>query len=178
MNPKDRPNISIYIAMSIDGYIARKDGNLDWLYYGHTGDEDYGFKNFIQSVDAIVLGKNTYEVVSSFDPWPYEGKRVIVLSNTLKEVKKEAELFCGKLEDLASQLHNEGIKQVWVDGGITASKFLEAGLVDTITISIIAMVLGSGVPLFSTMDKEHTCRLTSSQSYPSGLVQLKYEVVK
>ncbi len=171
-----RPKISIYIATSIDGYIARKDGNLDWLQYGHTGNEDYGFKNFINSIDALILGRNTYEVVSDFDEWPYKGKRVIVLSNTLNDARKEAELFRGQLADLTSMLHSEGIKRVWVDGGITVSKFLEAGLVDDITISVIAMVLGSGIPLFSTMNREHKCRLISTQSYPSGLVQLKYEV--
>ncbi len=173
-----RPKISIYIAASIDGYIARKDGGLDWLEYGHVGDEDYGFKKFINGIDALVLGRNTYDVVSGFGEWPYKGKRVIVLSNTLKEVRKEAELFCGQLADLASVLHSEGIKHVWVDGGITVSKFLESGLVDDITISVIATVLGSGIPLFSTMNREHKCHLVSTQSYPSGLVQLKYEVVK
>lgn len=173
-----RPKISIYIATSIDGYIARKNGSLDWLEYGHTGDEDYGFKKFIGSVDALVLGRNTYEVVSSFDKWPYEGKKVMVLSNTLHDVRKEAELFCGQLTDLTSMLHSKGIKHVWVDGGVTVSKFLEAGLVDDITISIIAMVLGSGIPLFNTMNREHKCHFISAQSYPSGLVQLKYEVVK
>lgn len=172
-----RPKISIYIATSIDGYIARKNGGLDWLEYGHTGDEDYGFKKFIGSVDALVLGRNTYEVVASFDKWPYEGKKVMVLSNTLNDVRKEAELFCGQLTDLTSMLHSEGIKHVWVDGGITVSKFLEAGLVDYITISVIATVLGSGIPLFSTMSREHKCHLLSSQSYPSGLVQLNYEVL-
>ena len=176
MTKKNHPQISIYIAMSIDGYIARKNGGLDWLEYGHTGDEDYGFKKFIGSVDALVLGRNTYEVVSGFDKWPYEGKKVIVLSNTLNVVRKEVELFCGQLTDLASMLHSEGIKRVWVDGGTTVSRFLEAGLVDDITISIIAMVLGSGIPLFNTMNREHKCRLISTQSYPSGLVQLKYEV--
>lgn len=173
-----RPKVSVYIATSIDGYIARNDGNLDWLHYGHTGDEDYGFKKFINSIDALILGRKTYEVVSAFDEWPYKGKRVIVLSNTLNEVRKEAELFSGRLTDLLSKLHNENVSHVWVDGGITASKFLEAGLVDELTISVIAMVLGFGIPLFSKMNTEHKCRLVSSHSYPSGLVQLKYEVIK
>lgn len=177
MIQKRRPKISIYIAMSIDGYIARKNGGLNWLEYGHTGDEDYGFKTFIKNIDVLVLGKNTYEVVSKFDKWPYEGKRVIVLSKTLKEVRKEAELFCGQLTDLVSILYSDNSKHIWVDGGITVSKFLEAGLVDEITVSIIAIVLGSGIPLFNPMDNEHKCRLLSTQSYPSGLVQLKYEVV-
>lgn len=173
-----RPKISIYIATSIDGYIARKDGELDWLQYGHEGDEDYGFKKFIQSIDALILGRKTYQVVSGFDEWPYKGKRVIVLSHTLKEVRKEAELFSGQLTDLLSKLHSENIRHVWVDGGVTASKFLEAGLVDELTISIIAMILGSGIPLFSVMNREHKCRLISTQSFPSGLVQLKYELIK
>lgn len=172
------PKISIYIAVSIDGYIARKDGGLDWLEYGHTGDEDYGFKKFINSIDALILGRNTYEVVCAFGEWPYKGKRVIVLSDTLKEVREEAELFCGQLTNLVSMLHSKGIKHVWIDGGITVSKFLELGLVDEITISVIATILGSGIPLFNVMNREHRCRLLSTQSYPSGLVQLKYEVVK
>ncbi len=178
MKQSERPKISIYIAMSIDGYIARKDGGLDWLEYGHTGDEDYGFKKFMNSIDALILGRNTYEVVSGFDKWPYEGKRVTVLSNTLKAVRKESELFCGPLTQLASKLHSEGVKHAWVDGGITASKFLESGLVDEVTISIIAMTLGAGIPLFSKMSSEHKYRLLSTQSYPSGLVQLKYQVIQ
>lgn len=178
MIQKNRPKISIYIAMSIDGYIARKDGNLDWLEYGHTGSEDYGFKKFINSIDTLILGRNTYQVVSGFEEWPYKGKKVIVLSNTLKVVRKEAELFCGQLPDLLSKLHSENIRHIWVDGGITASKFLETGLVDELTISIIPMVLGSGIPLFSIMNKEHKCQLVSTQPYPSGLVQLKYEMIE
>lgn len=174
--PSSYPKISIYIACSIDGYIARKSGNLDWLQYGHTGDEDYGFKKFISSIDAVIMGRNTYEVVSAFGEWAYKDKRVVVLSNTLTEVRQEAELFCGQLTELLTKLHSENVRHVWVDGGVTVSKFLEAGLVDDITISIIAMVLGSGTPLFSTMNREHKCRLISIQSYPSGLVQLRYEV--
>ena len=79
---------------------------------------------------------------------------------------------------MLAKLHAENIKHVWIDGRITVSRFLEAGLVDDITVSIIAMVLGSGIPLFSTMNQEHKCRLISTQSYPSGLVQLKYEVMR
>lgn len=176
MSPS-RPKVSIYIASSIDGYIARKDGNLDWLHYGHTGDEDYGFKKFTSTIDAVVMGRNTYEVVAGFEEWAYKDKRVIVLSNTLPKVRKEAELFSGQLTELLAKLHAETIKHIWIDGGITVSRFLEAGLVDDITVSIIAMVLGSGIPLFSTMKREHKCRLISTQSYPSGLVQLKYEVL-
>ncbi|MDP1609162.1 MAG: dihydrofolate reductase family protein [Chlamydiales bacterium] len=176
--PLSRPKVSIYIASSIDGYIARTDGNLDWLHYGHVGDEDYGFKEFTNSIDAVVMGRNTYEVVAGFDEWAYKDKRVIVLSSTLTEVRKEAELFSGRPTELLAKLLAENIKHIWIDGGITVSRFLEAGLVDEITISIISMVLGSGIPLFSKMNQEHKCRLVSTQSYPSGLVQLKYEVLR
>jgi len=173
-----RPKVSIYIASSIDGYIARKDGNLDWLHYGHAGDEDYGFKKFTSSIDAVIMGRNTYEVVAGFDEWAYKEKRVVVLSNTLRTVRKEAEIFSGELTELLAKLHAEGIKHIWIDGGVTVSRFLEAGLVDEITISIIAMVLGSGIPLFSPMNQEHKCHLISTKSYPSGLVQLKYGVLR
>lgn len=110
--PFSRPKVSIYIASSIDGYIARKDGNLDWLHYGHTGNEDYGFKKFTNSIDAVVMGKNTYEVVAGFDDWAYKDKRVIVLSKSLNTVRKEAELFSGELTELLSKLHAENIKHI------------------------------------------------------------------
>lgn len=171
-----RPEISVYIAMSIDGYIARKDGSIDWLEQGHVGDEDYGFKKFFNSIDALVLGRNTYETVSSFDKWPYTGKKVIVLSEKLKEVREEAELYHGTLSCLASKLHSDGVKHIWVDGGVTVSKFLEAGLVDHLTISVIPVILGSGIPLFNTMKIEQVCRFISTQSYPNGLVQLRYDI--
>jgi dihydrofolate reductase len=178
MSQQNRPHISVYIAMSIDGYIARKDGGIEWLERGeHVPGEDYGHKKFVESIDALVLGRNTYEVVSGFGQWPYSGKRVIVLSGTLPKVREEAELYCGELAPLASKLHLEGIKHVWVDGGLTVSKFLEAGLVDDITITIIPVVLGSGIPLFTPIHNERKCRLLSTHSYSSGLVQLQYEVI-
>lgn len=130
------------------------------------------------SIDAVVMGRHTYEVVAGFNEWAYKDKRVIVLSHTLTTVRKEAELFTGQISELLAKLHAENIKHIWIDGGMTVSRFLEAGLVDDMTISIIAMVLGSGIPLFSTMNQEHNCHLVSAQSYPSGLVQLKYEIVK
>ncbi|CDZ80245.1 5-amino-6-(5-phosphoribosylamino)uracil reductase [Candidatus Rubidus massiliensis] len=172
-----KPKVSIYIAASIDGYIARPDGNIDWLLYGHSGDEDYGYKSFISSIDVVIMGKNTYEVVNNFDTWGYTGKRVIILSSTLIEVRPEAELYNGSLNELLERLYKEGAKHIWVDGGITASNFLEQGLVDELIISVIAKILGSGIPLFKLMSKETNCGLIASKSYPSGLVQLHYKVI-
>lgn len=175
MDRMDRPKISIYIATSIDGYIARKDGSLDWLDRVGGFDEDYGFQNLLNSIDALVIGRKTYEVAITVSD-PYPGKRVIVLSNSLNSVRKDMELFKGDLTELASQLHSKGIKHVWIDGGVTISQFLNLRMVDAMTLSIIPIILGSGVPLFSSLDKEETCRLISSQFYPSGLVQLNYEM--
>lgn len=177
MTPSNRPKISIYIATSIDGYIARKDGSLDWLdVVGGFGDEDYGFKKLIESIDGVILGRNTYEVAASVLNWPYKGKKIIVLSNTLKTVREEAELFQGDLTALVAKLHEEKIKHVWIDGGVTISQFLKLQLVDSITLSIIPVLLGDGLPLFSAFGKEIPCKLISSQAYPSGLVQIHYEI--
>ncbi len=171
----DRPKISVYIAMSIDGYIARKDGNLDFLDRVGGFDEDYGFQKLLGSIDALIIGRKTYEVATTV-PDPYPGKRVVVLSNSLNSVRKDMELYCGNLAALLTKLHKEGIKHIWVDGGVTISQFLDLQMVDSMTLSLIPVILGSGIPLFNPTGKEHACRLVSSQSYPSGLVQLIYEM--
>ena len=128
---ENRPKITIYIATSIDGYIARKDGSLDWLDQVGGFNEDYGFQKMLDSIDAVILGRKTYEVAASVVDWPYKGKRIVVLSNSLKSVRDEAELFRGDLTQLASQLHSEGVKHVWIDGGVTISQFLDKKMVDS-----------------------------------------------
>ncbi len=171
----DRPKISIYIATSIDGYIARKDGGLDWLDRVGGFDEDYGFKKLLNSIDALIIGRKTYEVAITVQD-PYPGKKVIVLSNSLNSVRKDMELYQGDLTQLATKLHSDGVKHIWVDGGVTISQFLDLQMVDSMTLSVIPVILGSGIPLFNAIGKELACRLVHSQSYPSGLVQLNYEI--
>jgi len=176
MDPRDRPKISIYIATSIDSYIARKDGGLDWLDCVGGFNEDYGFQNLLSSIDALIIGRKTYEVAITVSD-PYPGKRVVVLSNSLNSVRKDMELYRGDLAELLTKLHNDGIKHIWIDGGTTISQFLSCQMVDMMTLSIIPVILGSGIPLFHVIDKEIPCRVISSKSYPSGLVQLRYEIV-
>ncbi len=171
-----RPAISIYIAVSIDGYIARKDGSLDWLDRVSGFDDDYGFQKLMGSIDAVILGRKTYEVASTM-PDPYPEKRIIVLSNNLDSVKNGMELYKGDLMNLVVKLHRDGIKHIWVDGGSTVSQFLSLQLVDEMTLSVIPVILGSGIPLFHVIGKEISCRLISSESYRSGLVQLHYEIM-
>lgn len=183
MTLNERPKISVFIATSIDGYIAKKNNDIDWLTKfspptDENEDKDCGFSKFFSSVDVLVMGRNSYDVVSHFDPWPYEGKRVIVLSSTLTSVCEQAELFKGEITALIEKLHAEDTKHIYVDGGATISQFLNRGLVDQLIISLIPVVLGSGIPLFSNINNDKWCRLMSSQVYSNGLVQLRYETIK
>jgi len=176
MTDKKRPRISVYIAASIDGYIARKDNSLDWMDRVGSYDEDYGFKKLLESIDTLIIGRKTYEVATTV-PDPYPGKRVVVLSNNLDSVRDGMELYRGSLVELAAKLHAQGARHIWVDGGVTISQFLAARMVDTMTLSIIPVILGDGLPLFNVIGKEIACRLISSQGYSSGLVQISYEIV-
>ncbi|MCD6046789.1 MAG: RibD C-terminal protein [Gammaproteobacteria bacterium] len=175
-----RPKVSIYIATSIDGFIAKKDHSLDWLERfkppPDNQNEDYGYQKFMASVDTLVMGKNTYKIASSVDEWPYQGKRVIVLSSTLRSVCKQAELFAGDIVHLIKKLHTENVKHIYADGGITISQFFNAGFIDSMTISRIPVILGSGIPLFSNLLHESWCQLVSSNIYINGLAQLTYEL--
>lgn len=175
MDSDIRPKISIYIASSIDGYIARHDNSLDWMDRVGGYDEDYGFKQLLDSIDSLIIGRKTYDIATTVAD-PYPGKRVVVLSNQLSSVREGMELYRGDLRKLVTKLHGEGIKHIWIDGGVTISQFLSLKLVDTMTLSIIPIILGDGIPLFNVVNKEIPCHLISSQSYPSGLVQLKYEI--
>lgn len=127
-------------------------------------DEDYGYAKFMATVDALVIDRNSYEKALTFEPWPYEEKRVIVLSKTLVSVKNNAELFKGNIKQLAEKLYAEGIKHVYVDGGMTACHFLNEKMIDQMTLSVIPIILGAGIPLFSHIDTELACHLISSQS--------------
>lgn len=183
MSNKLRPKLSVFIATSMDGYIAKKDGDITWLttFSAPTAadeDKDCGFSQFFSSVDVLVMGKNSYEAVVKFDPWPYQGKRVVVLSSSLTSVCKQAELFSGNATNLVEKLHAEGAKHIYVDGGVTISNFLNADLIDEMIISLIPVVLGSGIPLFSNIKSEKWCRSISSHAYSNGLIQIKYEIVK
>ncbi len=181
---KSRPKMSVYIATSIDGFIARKDHGLDWLEKitppSNNRDEDYGFKNFLGSVDSLIIGKNTYNIAISagVDKWPYQGKRVIVLTSTLSLVENQAEIYSGDIIHLIERLHAEGIKHIYVDGGKTISQFLNQGLIDEITITMIPVILGSGISLFHNVVCESWYRLDSLQSYSNNLVQLHYITIR
>ena len=159
---------SVFIATSLDGYIARADGGIDWLSVVEKPGEDYGFAAFFATVDTLVMGRGTYDVVRAFPEWPYGDKRVVVLTNRPAEPRHGETFFAGKVTDLAL----EG--RVYVDGGNVIGQFLAADLVDDMTISIIPIVLGSGIRLFAGGEGEHRLALEGHQAWDTGLVQLRY----
>lgn len=166
---------SVFIAVSVDGFIARSDGSLDWLSIVESPGEDYGYQRFFDAIDTLVIGRSTYEVALGFDPWPYRGKRCVVLSHREASARHGEEFFAGEVTALAERLAAEGSKRVYVDGGAVIRQFLSAGLIDDLTLSVIPLLLGAGIPLFgSGSARDQRLELLGSQSFPSGLVQLRY----
>ena len=174
---------SIYIATSLDGFIAREDGDIDWLDVANElvpEGEDCGFFAFLDSVDCLIMGRNTYEKVLSFGQWPYGEKPVTVVSSHKIEIPDSLpETVSWSSEsprDLTKRLNSEGAKKIYVDGGITVQKFLEEGLVKDITITIIPVLIGSGIPLFGKLAKDILLNHISTKAYDFGFVQSLYEV--
>lgn len=169
------PRVSVFIATSIDGFIARPDGALDWLARVEDPADDHGYAAFMATVDAIVMGRATHEVIAGFDPWPFTGKRVVVRTTRPLDARHGEETHAGDLAPLVARLGDAGVRRLYLDGGQTVQQGLREGLVDDLTISVIPVVLGSGIPLFTTGLPQSDWRLTGTHSHPTGLVQLRYE---
>ena len=174
--------VSAFIATSLDGYIARPNGDINWLMAADNSDgtEDYGYKEFSDTVDCMIIGRNSMEIVMRFPEWPYEGKRVIVLSNTLKETPSQlngkVELYSGSLIKLVSELKNNGCNRIYIDGGKTIQSFINEDLITDITITTIPILLGEGLSLFGKTKHDIKLKHIESKSYPSGFVKSTYEV--
>jgi dihydrofolate reductase len=175
---------SVFIGASLDGFIARNDGSLDWLP-GSTDpalDEDTGYHEFYASVDTLVMGRNTWETVRRFAVWPYQGKRVIVLSSRFGSVPEplahDAQGLCASPARLANELQSTGAQHVYVDGGRTIQNFLRAGLIDELTITVIPVLLGSGIPLFGDLEHDVRLLLLSTRGFKNGMVQSRYRVLR
>ena len=170
---------SVFVAVSLDGFIARPDGSVDWLDVPQEN-EDYGFAAFMDSVDALVMGRNTFDFVMATGEWPYGDKPVIVLTHRPLQVPAG---LAGVVEtsalvplELADELDHHGTGHVYVDGGATIRSFLDAGLVDRMIITTIPILIGTGIALFGASAADIALRHVNTMTYTSGLVQTTYDV--
>ena len=166
---------SVFIAVSADGMIAGPDGGLGWLDRVQREGEDYGYAAFMETVDALVMGRSTFDVARGFG-WPHDGRRVIVLTHR-ELADPPAGVVARAADPRAVAAELDGLRRVYVDGGAVIRSFLAAGLVDDLTLSIVPVVLGAGTPLF-TGGPPVDLALESATPYPSGLVQLRYRVAR
>lgn len=176
---------SVYIAASVDGFIARPDGDVEWLERPeYTAPEagDYGYEAFTSTVDAMVMGRLSFEKVLTFAGWPYGEMPVVVLTGGELDVPEALQdtiiVESGAPQDIVVRLAERGFRHVYVDGGVTIQRFLQAGLIDEMTITQIPVLLGDGIPLFGTLGRELLLQLTGSDSYSNGFVQNRYRVLR
>jgi len=171
--------VSVFIGTSVDGFIARPNGELDFLPEG--GGEPHGYDEFIASVDAIVIGRKTFETVLAFPDWPYGGKRVVVLSSRPVDLSAvrggKVEQMAGAPAEIAAKLAASGVQHAYVDGGVTIQGFLSAGLIQRLVITRVPVLIGEGIPLFGSLPRDVKLRHVATQHYPSGLVKSEYLVL-
>jgi dihydrofolate reductase len=169
---------SVFVGASVDGFIARVDGGLDWLPAG--GGEPHGYDEFMAGVDAIVIGRNTFEIVLGFDPWPYGDKRVVVLSSRPLDLSAvrggRVEQRAGDPATIIADLAADGAPNLYIDGGITIQRFLRAGLIERLIVTRVPVLIGEGIPLFGSLDRDIRLSHVATRSYPSGLVQSDYRI--
>jgi dihydrofolate reductase len=165
----------VFIATSLDGFIARPDGSIDWLQSVDSPGEDYGYQEFFDSVDTLVIGRNTYDVVRGFPAWPYTGKRCVVLTHRPAPPAFDEEFSGEDPVGLLARLGREGARHVYVDGGQVIRQFLAAKSIDRLTLSIVPILLGGGIPLFSGVG-ELGVVLEHTRAWPTGLVQSRYRI--
>jgi dihydrofolate reductase len=169
---------TVFVGTSLDGFIARADGAFDFLDAA-GGNEPHGYEEFIGTVDAVLMGRKTYETVLPFNTWPYTPRPVFVLStNPLAPAPSGAivERLSGPPADVIATLAARGFKHLYVDGGATIQGFLRAGLIDRLVISRVPVLIGSGISLFGGLERDIPLRHVVTRVYASGLVQSEYAV--
>jgi dihydrofolate reductase len=169
---------SAFVGTSVDGFIARRNGDFDFLPEG--GGEPHGYDEFMASVDVLVIGRNTFEKVLSFEQWPYGDKRVVVLSSRAIAPNIRGaviEHMSGSPAEITARLAASGAGHAYIDGGITVQRFLRAGLIQRLVITRVPVLIGEGIPLFGALPHDVQLRHVLTTTYPSGLVKSEYEVV-
>jgi dihydrofolate reductase len=170
--------LSVFVGTSLDGFIARPDGTFDFL--PPDGGEPHGYDEFIASVDAIVMGRKTFETVLTLGAWPYGKKRVVVLSSRPVDLSAVSggvvEQMAGTPAEIVSKLAASGAHNLYIDGGITIQEFLRAGLIQRIVITRVPVLIGEGIPLFGALPADIRLHHVATRQYPSGLVSSEYLV--
>ena len=169
---------TVYVGTSLDGFIARKDGNIDWLVKYQNKEVHDSYKEFISRIDAMVIGRGTYEKVLSFPEWPYE-KKVFVLSTSLKQIpgtlNEKATLVAMKPAELLNYLSDKGFSNIYIDGGKVIQSFLREDLVDELIITKVPELIGTGIPLFGYLDNDLRFEHIKTNIYSDGLVKSQYK---
>jgi dihydrofolate reductase len=169
---------SVFVGVSVDGFLARPDGALDFLPEG--GGEPHGYEEFMAGVDALVIGRKTFETVLAFPEWPYGAKRVVVLSHGSPQLPRlregSVECMAGTPAQVLERLGAQGLGQVYVDGGLTIQGFLRAGLVRRLIVTRVPVLIGQGIPLFGTLPGDVALHHVATRAYTSGLVQSEYRI--
>ena len=172
--------IKLYIATSLDGFIAREDGSIDWLTdYENNSETDYGYSEFYSAIGTVLMGRKTYEQVLGFGNWPYKEKKTYVFTRQkeLLDHENDVEFFSGGIRNLVQQLKESTEKDIWLVGGSQLIKsFLEEDLVHSLIIFIVPIILGNGIPLFDHIGKQIKLRTLCIEKYENGLVRVEYEV--
>ena len=181
------PRRSAFLGTSLDGFIARKDGGIDFLEAAgggataEEGAEDFGYAVFIARIDALVMGRASFEKVLTFDAWPYE-RPVFVLTHRPLDVPGrlagKVEAMSGAPGEVVAALETRGLVRLYIDGGKTVQSFLDAGLLDEITVTRLPVLIGEGIPLFGPLRKDVHLRHVATRAFPGGLVQSTYEIAR
>ncbi|MFI5444838.1 dihydrofolate reductase family protein [Polaromonas sp. UC242_47] len=172
---------SVYIASSVDGFIARSNGELDWLPMEKDVDGgDFGYQAFMDSVDTIVMGRHTYEKVLSFGEWPFDNKRVVVLSTAAPDIPASLvgrlQWLSGTPQEVLTQLAAQGAEHAYIDGGKTIQAFLQAGLIQRLIVTRIPVLLGQGIPLFGPLAGDVPLQHCRTMTFQNGMVQSEYSL--
>jgi dihydrofolate reductase len=168
--------LSVFCGVSVDGFLARTNHALDFLDAG--GAEPHGYEEFFASVDVLVIGRKTFEVVLGFAKWPYGKKAVVVLSSRPLDFSSikggVVEQMAGVPAEIVTQLKARDFKHAYIDGGITIQRFLSAGLIDRLVVTRVPVLIGEGIPLFGLVPRDITLKHVATRTYRGGLVQSEY----
>jgi len=175
--------LSVFCGVSVDGFLARPSGAFDFLDAG--GQEPHGFEEFFASVDVMVIGRKTFEVVLGFGTWAYGTKPVVVLSNQALDFSSiqfsssqdgVVEQLSGEPTGIVKRLKARGFQHAYIDGGITIQRFLAAGQINRLIITRVPVLIGAGIPLFGSIPHDVSLRHIATRTYKGGLVQTEYEI--